>query len=98
MTSIKDRIAPVAASLYAKPFTLEEAQAALREPVSEDLRAHILPLIDDLRFVLTCAKERQAAMCQTLLFTYEVSQKQLDQSIVLLDAVASVIDAIAKEE
>lgn len=98
MTSIKDRIAPVATSLYAKPFTKAEALAALREPVSEELRSRILPLISDLRFTFSCMKERQASLCQTLLFSYEVSQKQLDQSIVLLDAVASVINAIAKEE
>ena len=98
MSAIKDRSLSTATSLFSKPFTKAEAQAALREPVPEELRSRILPLIDDLRFVLTCAKERQAAMCQTLLFSHELSQKQFDQTIVLLDAVADLIDANAKEE
>lgn len=43
-------------------------------------------------------KERQASLCQTLLFSHELSQKQFDQAIVLLDAVADLIVANAKEE
>lgn len=41
-------------------------------------------------------KERQASLCQTLLFSHELSQKQFDQAIVLLDAVADLIEANAK--
>lgn len=65
---------------------------------SRKLLSRILPLISDLRFTFSCMKERQASLCQTLLFSHELSQKQFDQAIVLLDAVADLIEANAKEE
>ena len=98
MSAIKDRSLSTATSLFSKPFTKAEAQAALREPVSEELRSRILPLVSDLRFTFSYMKERQASLSQTLLFNHELSQKQLTQAVVLLDAVAAVIDANAKEE
>lgn len=98
MSAIKDRSVSTAISLFSKPFTKEQAQSALREPVSEELCARILPLVSDLRFTFSYMKERQASLCQTLLFSHELSQKQFDQAIVLLDAVADLIEANAKEE
>lgn len=98
MSAIQARSLSTATSLFSKPFTKAEAQAALREPVPEELRSRILPLISDLRFTFFRMKERQASLCQTLLFSHELSQKQFDQAIVLLDAVADLIEANAKEE
>lgn len=98
MSAIKDRSLSTATSLFSKPFTKAEALAALREPVSEELRSRILPLVSDLRFTFSYMKERQASLSQTLLFNHELSQKQLTQAVVLLDAMAAVIDANAKEE
>lgn len=98
MSAIKARSLSTATSLFSKPFTKAEALAALREPVSEELRSRILPLVSDLRFTFSYMKERQASLSQTLLFNHELSQKQLTQAVVLLDAVAAVIDANAKEE
>lgn len=98
MSAIKDRSLSTATSLSSKPFTKAEALAALREPVSEELRSRILPLVSDLRFTFSYMKERQASLSQTLLFNHELSQKQLTQAVVLLDAMAAVIDANAKEE
>ena len=96
MSAIQARSLSTATSLFSKPFTKAEALAALREPVPEKLLSRILPLISDLRFTLSCMKERQASLCQTLLFSHELSQKQFDQAIVLLDAVADLIEANAK--
>ena len=98
MSAIKDRSLSTATSLFSKPFTKAEALTALREPVSEDLQSRNMPLGSDLRFTFSCMKERQASLCQTLLFSHELSQKQFDLAIVLLDAVADLIDANAKEE
>lgn len=98
MSAVKDRSLSTATSLFSKPFTKAEALAALREPVSEELRSRILPLVSDLRFTFSYMKERQASLSQTLLFNHELTQKQLTQAVVLLDAVAAVIDANAKEE
>ena len=95
MSAIKDRSVSTATSLFSKPFTKAEALAALREPVSEELRSRILPLISDLRFTFSYMKERQASLCPSLLFSHELSQKQFDQAVVLLDAVAAVINANA---
>lgn len=98
MSAIQARSLSTATSLFSKPFTKAEALAALREPVSEELRSRILPLVSDLRFTFSYMKERQASLSQTLLFNHELTQKQLTQAVVLLDAVAAVIDANAKEE
>ena len=98
MSAIQARSVSTATSLFSKPFTKAEALAALREPVSEELRSRILPLVSDLRFTFSYMKERQASLCQTLLFSHELSQKQFDQAIVFLDAVAYLIEANEKEE
>lgn len=98
MSAIKDRSVSTAISLFSEPFTKKQAQSALREPVSEELYARILSLVTDLRFTTERMKERQAALCPNLLFSHEISQKQLEQTIVLLDAVAAVINENAREE
>lgn len=83
-------------SRFAAPITKSEVLSALQQSGHESDR--ILALISDLRFAVECMKGRHAARCETLLFRHELTESQLKQALLLLDAVADVINANAEEE